>query len=114
MHPIPPGTRDVLPDEMAELRSITERLRATLDSAGYGEVWTPLIAPPDTPDAREDRGLNVIGRLRPGVSLGAAQVQVSTIAARLAKTYPKSNLGTLQAPTAPRPMYVLRHSRLPP
>jgi ATP phosphoribosyltransferase regulatory subunit len=43
MHPIPPGTRDVLPDEMAELRSITERLRATLDSAGYGEVWTPLL-----------------------------------------------------------------------
>ena len=43
MHPIPPGTRDVLPDEMAELRSITERLRATLNSAGYGEVWTPLI-----------------------------------------------------------------------
>src|SRR3954452_10987391 len=43
MHPIPPGTRDVLPDEMAELRSITERLRATLDAANYGEVWTPLL-----------------------------------------------------------------------
>ena len=43
MHPIPPGTRDVLPDEMSELRSITERLRATLDAAGYGEVWTPLL-----------------------------------------------------------------------
>ena len=43
MHPIPPGTRDVLPDEMAELRAITERLRTTFDSAGYGEVWTPLL-----------------------------------------------------------------------
>ena len=26
-HPIPPGTRDVLPDEMRELRAITERMR---------------------------------------------------------------------------------------
>jgi len=43
MHPIPPGTRDVLPDEMLELRSITERLRGTFESAGYGEVWTPLL-----------------------------------------------------------------------
>jgi ATP phosphoribosyltransferase regulatory subunit len=43
MHPIPPGTRDVLPDEMSELRSITERLRGSLDAAGYGEVWTPLL-----------------------------------------------------------------------
>jgi len=85
-----------------------------LDLGTLVQVWTPLIPPPDTPDAREDRGLNVIGRLRPGVSLGAAQVQVSTIAARLAKAYPKSNLGTLQAPTAARPMFVLRHSRLPP
>jgi ATP phosphoribosyltransferase regulatory subunit len=43
MHPIPPGTRDVLPDEMAELRAITESLRESFGSAGYGEVWTPLI-----------------------------------------------------------------------
>lgn len=43
MHPIPPGTRDVLPDEMLELRSITERLRDAFGAAGYGEVWTPLL-----------------------------------------------------------------------
>ncbi|MGI9082030.1 MAG: ATP phosphoribosyltransferase regulatory subunit [Thermoleophilaceae bacterium] len=43
MHPIPPGTRDVLPDEMFELRSITERLRGAFAGAGYGEVWTPLL-----------------------------------------------------------------------
>ena len=43
IHPIPPGTRDVLPDEMRELRSITERLRSAFDGAGYGEVWTPAI-----------------------------------------------------------------------
>ena len=27
IHPIPPGTRDVLPDEMRELRALSERLR---------------------------------------------------------------------------------------
>ena len=42
-HPIPPGTRDVLPDEMRELRALTDRLRATFERAGYGEVWTPSL-----------------------------------------------------------------------
>jgi ATP phosphoribosyltransferase regulatory subunit len=43
IHPIPPGTRDVLPDEMRELRAITERLRGAFERAGYGEVWTPAL-----------------------------------------------------------------------
>ncbi len=43
IHPIPPGTRDVLPDEMRELRAITEGLRATFGAAGYGEVSTPAL-----------------------------------------------------------------------
>jgi len=42
-HPIPPGTRDVLPDEMLELRELTEGLRSTFGNAGYGEVWTPTL-----------------------------------------------------------------------
>jgi ATP phosphoribosyltransferase regulatory subunit len=43
IHPIPSGTRDVLPDEMRELREITEVLRAVFDDAGYGEVYTPAL-----------------------------------------------------------------------
>jgi ATP phosphoribosyltransferase regulatory subunit len=43
IHPIPSGTRDVLPDEMRELRAITELLRAVFDDAGYGEVYTPAL-----------------------------------------------------------------------
>lgn len=39
----PPGTRDVLPDEMRELRALTDRLRAVFERAGYGEVWTPAM-----------------------------------------------------------------------
>jgi ATP phosphoribosyltransferase regulatory subunit len=43
IHPIPSGTRDVLPDEMRELRAITEALRAVFERHGYGEVYTPAI-----------------------------------------------------------------------
>ncbi len=43
MHPIPPGTRDVLPDEMRELRAITEGMRVFLYEAGYGEIHTPAL-----------------------------------------------------------------------
>ena len=43
-HPaIPPGTRDVLPDEMRELRAITTRMRAAFEQAGYGEIHTPAL-----------------------------------------------------------------------
>ena len=42
-HPIPPGTRDVLPEEMHELRAIGDRLRAAFEGAGYGEVHTPAL-----------------------------------------------------------------------
>jgi ATP phosphoribosyltransferase regulatory subunit len=40
---LPSGTRDVLPDEMRELRAITDRIRAALEGAGYGEVATPAL-----------------------------------------------------------------------
>jgi ATP phosphoribosyltransferase regulatory subunit len=40
---IPSGTRDVLPDEMRELRAMTDRLRDVFERAGYGEVYTPAL-----------------------------------------------------------------------
>jgi ATP phosphoribosyltransferase regulatory subunit len=40
---IPSGTRDFLPDEMRELRAMTDRIRAVFDRAGYGEVYTPAL-----------------------------------------------------------------------
>ena len=43
IHPIPSGTRDVLPDEMHELRTITEAVRGVFERDGYGEVWTPAL-----------------------------------------------------------------------
>src|SRR2546425_5602322 len=41
--PIPSGTRDVLPDEMRELRAIGDAMRAVFEEHGYGEVATPAL-----------------------------------------------------------------------
>ena len=43
IHPIPSGTRDVLPDEMRELRAVTEAMRGVFERFSYGEVYTPAI-----------------------------------------------------------------------
>jgi ATP phosphoribosyltransferase regulatory subunit len=43
IHPIPPGTRDVLPDEMRELRRLKQALLGVFEGRGYGEVSTPAI-----------------------------------------------------------------------
>jgi ATP phosphoribosyltransferase regulatory subunit HisZ len=43
IHPIPSGTRDVLPDELRELRAITDAMRTVFDAHGYGEVATPAL-----------------------------------------------------------------------
>jgi ATP phosphoribosyltransferase regulatory subunit HisZ len=43
IHPIPSGTRDVLPDEQRELRAITDAMRSVFAARGYGEVATPAL-----------------------------------------------------------------------
>jgi ATP phosphoribosyltransferase regulatory subunit len=43
LHPIPPGTHDVLPDEMRELRRLEVALREVFERFGYAEVATPTI-----------------------------------------------------------------------
>jgi ATP phosphoribosyltransferase regulatory subunit len=57
IHPIPSGTRDVLPDETREVRAITDTLRAVFERHGYGEVYTPAleyesVLGPDMAEAR--------------------------------------------------------------
>ncbi len=43
IHPIPPGTRDILPDEMRELRRLQAALLGVFAERGYGEVATPAM-----------------------------------------------------------------------
>jgi len=66
--------------------------------AGYAfpnpaiQIWTPFrLSPTDTD--RSNTYLNVVGRLRPGATLAAAQAQLQAEAARLAKIYPNDLTG---------------------
>jgi ATP phosphoribosyltransferase regulatory subunit len=43
IHPIPPGTRDILPDEMRELRGLQATLIEVFERYGYGQVATPTL-----------------------------------------------------------------------
>src|SRR3954470_17804268 len=43
IHPIPPGTRDVLPEEMRELRRLQASLIKVFEEREYGEVATPAL-----------------------------------------------------------------------
>ena len=43
IHPIPPGTRDILPDEMRELRALQATLADVFEERGYGQVATPAL-----------------------------------------------------------------------
>ena len=79
------------------------------------EFWLPMTANSDyATSGRGDRGLELTGRLKPGVTPAEAQAQLTTIAARLAQAYPETNLGTLERPNEPRPMTVVRESRVEP
>jgi predicted permease len=77
------------------------------------DLWTPL-QPDRRAEARQNRGLSVVGRLRAGATIRQAQSQLDAIASRLAAAYPESNRGTLARPDQPRPMFVLRHTRMHP
>ncbi|MBI3653576.1 MAG: ABC transporter permease [Acidobacteria bacterium] len=56
------------------------------------ELWMPLMLDSANGE-RASRQLQVIGRLKPGVSATTAQVEMNTVAQRLALQYPDSNNG---------------------
>ena len=85
-----------------------------LDLGAGTEMWTVLRPTPAMQQSRGNRGLAVIGRLAPGASLEQARTQLASIADRLARAYPETNLGTLEAPGRPRPITALIHRRMPP
>ncbi|MGH2924803.1 MAG: ATP phosphoribosyltransferase regulatory subunit [Solirubrobacterales bacterium] len=55
-HRIPPGTRDVLPDEMRELRRLEAALAEAFGRFGYGEVATPTIEYDEVLARGDERG----------------------------------------------------------
>ncbi len=56
IHPIPPGTRDILPDEMRELRELQTTLTEVFESRGYGQVATPTLEYDEVLQRGEGRG----------------------------------------------------------
>ncbi|HEX8140368.1 MAG TPA: ABC transporter permease [Pyrinomonadaceae bacterium] len=55
------------------------------------EFWIPLAAPKELKDSRSAFWLNVIGRLKPGVTLEQARAEMATISSRLEQQYPDTN-----------------------
>jgi ATP phosphoribosyltransferase regulatory subunit len=56
IHPIPPGTRDILPDEMRELRALQATLNEVFESYGYGQVATPTLEYDEVLKQGDERG----------------------------------------------------------
>lgn len=59
------------------------------------DVLTPLALPPSrwTETGRASRDLQTLARLKPGVTQGQAQMEMNTIASRLAAQYPQADKG---------------------
>src|SRR5882724_10823042 len=57
------------------------------------EIYAPFPMTPELMRNRNNHSYLAIGRLRPGVSLQAAQAEFNTIASQLEKQYPEANTG---------------------
>jgi predicted permease len=55
------------------------------------DYWVPIQLPPNQVDTRENHFLNVVARLKPGVSVQAADTEMREIAKRLQAEYPQTN-----------------------
>jgi predicted permease len=81
-------------------------------------LWLPMQMDPVATPRGRGRGLNVVGRLRDGVSFEAAQLELNTIAARIAAEHPKTNAGvhavvtTFQRAVVPPPVFSLFYTML--
>jgi len=80
-------------------------LPAAFQLDGHSDVFTPLGQDPSPIMERRDRhpGLQVTGRLQPGVTLAQAQTELDLIARPLAKQYPDSNAGRTFIANSMRP-----------
>jgi putative ABC transport system permease protein len=57
------------------------------------QVWTPVAFNPAEQATRDTNFIDVIARLKPGVSIEQAQANMTALAKRQAERYPKTNFG---------------------
>ncbi len=76
-----------------ESRTVVGIAPPSLDFPAGTEVWAPLAPDEGARSARGSLWLYVVGRLRPQVTLAAAQAEMTGIAERLEREYPQINEG---------------------
>jgi predicted permease len=84
------GTTVTLNGEAYVVRGV---VRQRHEFPAQAEVWAPLALTGTETQNRLARHMDVLGRLRPGVTVKEAQAEMSTIAQRLAREYPATNTG---------------------
>jgi putative ABC transport system permease protein len=55
------------------------------------DYWIPMRLPPQQVDTLRDHFLNVVGRLKPGISIRAADEEIKAIAARMTEQHSETN-----------------------
>ena len=69
--------------------SLPREVMPTLDGAEQAEILLPLPMPADAAQNRDHEDYNIIGKLKPGVSIQQAQAEMDTITSRLRHEYPE-------------------------
>ncbi|MGH9703440.1 MAG: ABC transporter permease, partial [Candidatus Acidiferrales bacterium] len=68
--------------------SLPREVLPTLGAAEQGEIFLPLPLAPSAATTRIQEDYNIMGKLKPGVSLSQAQAEMDTLTARLRHDYP--------------------------
>jgi len=69
--------------------SLPREVMPTLDGAEQADILVPLPLGPNAAQARGHEDYNIIGKLKPGVTVQQAQAEMNTITARLRNDHPE-------------------------
>ncbi len=69
--------------------SLPREVMPTLDGAEQAEILLPLPLPANATQNRDHEDYNILGKLKPGVSVEQAQAEMDTITARLRHEFPE-------------------------
>jgi len=75
---------------MPQTFSLPREVLPTLGGAEQADILVPLPLPADAAQDRDHEDYNIMGKLKPGVSVAQAQAEMDTITARLRHDYPQT------------------------